>query len=76
MNGTSVDAGHGRDRGLLLTLVYVAVATTVHLGIVLLASTLQPLLARTGSGSRSGIVFGLLLLGIAVWLAITTHRSW
>lgn len=64
------------SQALLLTLVYVAVATAVHLGIVLLASTLQPLLASDRIRSRSGIVFGLLLLGIAVWLAITTHRSW
>ena len=63
-------------QSLLLTLVYVAVATLVHLGIVLLASTLQPLLASDKVRSRAGIVFGLVLLGIAIWLAISTHRSW
>lgn len=63
-------------QSLLLTLLYVVVATLVHLGIVLLASTLQPLLASGRVRSRAGIGFGLVLLGIAIWLAITTHRSW
>lgn len=63
-------------QSLLLTLVYVAVATLVHLGIVLLASTLQPLLASNKVRGRAGIVFSLVLLGIAIWLAITTHRTW
>lgn len=63
-------------QSLVLTLVYVAVATLVHLGIVLLASTLQPLLASDRIRGRAGIVFGLVLLAIAIWLAITTHRTW
>lgn len=63
-------------QSLVLTLVYVAVATLVHLGIVLLASTLQPLLASDKIRSRAGVGFGLLLVGIAIWLAITTQRGW
>lgn len=63
-------------QSLVLTLVYVAVATLVHLGIVLLASTLQPLLASDRIRGRAGIAFGLVLLAIAIWLAVTTHRSW
>jgi threonine/homoserine/homoserine lactone efflux protein len=63
-------------QSLVLTLIYAAVATLVHLGIVLLASTLQPLLASDKLRSRAGIGFGLLLVGIAIWLAITTNRSW
>lgn len=74
-NFISVDAPAGRQ-SLVLTLVYVAVATVVHLGIVVLASTLQPLLASERIRSRAGIGFGLVLLGIAIWLAITTHRNW
>lgn len=63
-------------QSLVLTLVYVAVATLVHLGIVLLASTLQPLLASDKIRSRTGVAFGVLLAGIAIWLAVTTHRVW
>lgn len=63
-------------QSLVLTLVYVAVATLVHLGIVLLASTLQPLLASDRVRGRTGVAFGLLLAGIAIWLAVTTHRVW
>ena len=63
-------------QSLLLALLYVAVATIVHLGIVLLASTLRPLLASDRIRSRAGIGFGLMLVGIAIWLAITTHRVW
>lgn len=63
-------------QSLVLTLVYVAVATLVHLGIVLLASTLQPLLASDKVRSRTGVAFGVLLAGIAIWLAVTTHRVW
>lgn len=63
-------------QSLVLTLVYVAVATLVHLGIVLLASTLQPLLASDRIRGRAGVAFGLVLLAIAIWLAVTTHRSW
>ncbi|MBL8594594.1 MAG: LysE family translocator [Devosia sp.] len=74
-NFISADAPAGRQ-SLVLTLVYVAVATVVHLGIVVLASTLQPLLASERIRSRAGIGFGLVLLGIAIWLAITTHRNW
>lgn len=63
-------------QSLVLTLVYVAVATLVHLSIVLLASTLQPLLASDKVRGRAGIVFGLLLFAIAIWLAVSTHRVW
>ena len=61
---------------LSLTLVYVAVATIIHLGIVLLASTLQPVLSSDRIRSRAGIVFGVTLVLIAIWLAVTTHRTW
>lgn len=74
-NFIAEDAAAG-PQSLVLTLLYVAVATLVHLCIVLLASTLQPLLASDKVRSRAGIVFGLLLLSIAIWLAVSTHRAW
>lgn len=58
-----------------LTLAYVAVATAIHIGSVLPASTLRPVLSSDRIRSRAGIVFGVTLVLIAIWLAITTHRS-
>jgi len=63
-------------QAFVLSLTYVAVATIVHMGIVLLASMLKPLLASDRVRRVTGIVFALLLVLIAVWLAITTHRAW
>ena len=63
-------------RALVLTTAYVAVATIIHLGIVLLASLLQPLLASDRLRRGAGLVFSALLALIAAWLAISTHRAW
>ena len=61
---------------LVLTLVYVAVATAIHLGVVLAASLLQPLLGSGRWRAGLGVVFALLLLAIAAWLAVATQRVW
>lgn len=69
----------GEDGGwqeLILTLLYVAVATAVHATIVLLASTLQPLIASDRLRARMGVAFALLMVGIAAWVLVTTHRVW
>jgi threonine/homoserine/homoserine lactone efflux protein len=63
-------------QSLILTLAYVAVATIIHGGIVVLASALQPLLASDRVRQIAGIVFALLLVAIAIWLAVTTQRGW
>lgn len=70
--------GEGADSRweLVLTLTYVAVATAVHAVLVLLASTVQPLLASSGLRARLGATFAILLVGIAVWILATTHRVW
>ena len=65
--------------GLLLQIarlgaIYVAIATTIHAGIVLLASQLRPFLL---SGSRHKLVRRMLacaLVLVAAWLAWTTRR--
>jgi threonine/homoserine/homoserine lactone efflux protein len=57
-----------------LATVYVAVATLVHAGIVLGASTLGPLLFAPHLRRRLGLLFALLLLVIAVWVAFSTRR--
>lgn len=56
----------------LFGLVYVVVATAVHAGVVLLAGTLQPLLTAPARRRQMGTIFAILLLGIAVWVAIST----
>lgn len=60
----------------MLTLVYVAVATIVHAGIAVAGGSLQSLLASSRWRGRLGVVFALVLVAVAVWLAATTHRAW
>jgi len=59
---------------LLLSAVYVAIATAIHLGIVMLASRLHAPL--NDPARRRGVrrVLAALLAAIAVWFAITTAR--
>jgi threonine/homoserine/homoserine lactone efflux protein len=63
-------------QAVALTLSYATVATIVHGLIVVLGGTLQPLFTSPDWRRRLGIVFGLLLVAVAVWLAVTTHRVW
>ena len=59
---------------LLLTVIYVAVATLVHAAIVLLAGTVQPWLEDEGRSRVARRVLSLLLAAIAVWLLIVTKH--
>ena len=59
----------------VLTGVYVLIATAVHASIVLGAGLLQPFLVSSGVRGRMGIVAAAVLVGIAVWLALTTGRG-
>ena len=59
---------------LLLTAVYVAVATAIHAGIVLLAGSARTLLTSTPRITTVRRVMAVLLAGVAVWLAFTTGR--
>lgn len=61
-------------QNLTLSTIYVGVATVVHMTIVLLASTLEPVL---NSPSRERMVrrgLALLLAAVAIWFAWTTRR--
>ena len=61
--------------GLLwLTMIYVAVATAIHAGIVLLAGSARTLLTSTPRITTVRRVMAVLLAGVAVWLAFTTGR--
>ena len=55
--------------------VYVLVATGVHAGVVLLASTIQPLLTAPDRRHIMGVVFAVLLVIVAIWIATTTAQS-
>ncbi|WP_029040284.1 LysE family translocator [Cucumibacter marinus] len=58
----------------VLSIVYVVVATGVHFGVVVLAGTAQPVLSSAQARRRLGIVFALLLVGVAVWVFFGTAR--
>jgi threonine/homoserine/homoserine lactone efflux protein len=69
-----VDLDAVRAQTLALSAIYVAVATAVHLVIVLLAGTLQH---RIDTPDKRRIVrraLALLLVGIAAWFAVSTRR--
>jgi len=57
---------------LLFGTVYVVVATLVHMGVVLLAGTVQPLLTSPARRRVMGAVFAILLVGVAGWVAYST----
>lgn len=59
---------------LILTVVYVAVATLVHAAIVLLAAGARPWLEDEARTRITRRVLALLLAAIAVWLLISTSR--
>ncbi|MEX0860356.1 MAG: LysE family transporter, partial [Cucumibacter sp.] len=58
----------------ILTLVYVSAATLVHSGIVVVAASLTAAFARDHWRRTLGIVFALLLVAVAGWLAVNTAR--
>lgn len=68
-----VDGMHVDADSLLLVLSYVAVATIVHGGIVMMTSTLRPYLQSGDKMRKVNRVFGILLLAIAAWLAYGLH---
>lgn len=60
---------------LFLTAIYVAIATIIHIAVVLLASTLQP---HLNNPKREKIVrrfLSVLLALVAIWFAIGTARD-
>ena len=60
---------------MLLGAVYVAVATVIHAMVVVLAGSLQQLLlGNPGRRKVMGLVFAALLVGVAIWVAVTTAQ--
>ncbi len=70
-----IDGGPVVLQTLLLSVIYVAVATSIHSAIVVLAGTLQ---ASVATPSRRRVIrrgLALALVAIAIWFALTTGRS-
>jgi threonine/homoserine/homoserine lactone efflux protein len=68
------DTHHVMAQTLLLSSVFVAVATSIHLVIVLLASRLHGVLADPAQRRMVRRVLALVLAAIAVWFAVSTAR--
>nr|WP_281377795.1 LysE family translocator [Sphingobium subterraneum] len=58
------------QQALTLTLVYVAVASAVHLAIVLMADRVHGWLSDPARATRIRQGFALLLVGLAIWIAL------
>ncbi|SDB73682.1 LysE family translocator [Belnapia rosea] len=58
----------------ILGTLYVAVATAVHVLVVLLAAQLRPWLVAGARRDRVRRMLSLLLAGVAAWLALSTSR--
>lgn len=60
------------SEAMLFGATYVAVATAVHAGVVLLAGAVQPLLTMPARRRTMGAVFAVLLVGVALWVTWST----
>lgn len=72
-----VRAGDGPviTQTLLLSVIYVAIATLIHAFIVGLAGSLQSTIDVANNRTRIRRVFALALVAIAIWFAFSTGRS-
>jgi threonine/homoserine/homoserine lactone efflux protein len=68
-------AGSVMSQTLALSVVYVAVATFIHSGIVLLAGTLQSKIATPSDRRTARRLLALALVVIAIWFAFSTGRT-
>ena len=59
---------------LVLSAIYVGIATAIHLVIVLLASRLQSVIATPEQRRTVRRILAVLLAGIAIWFAFSTSR--
>ena len=72
--GFVVGTGAVLPQTLLLSVVYVAVATAIHTGIVAAAGTARQFLQDDVRRRRVGRALSLLLAGIAIWFGWSTAR--
>lgn len=69
------DRGTVARQTLVLSLIYVAIATFVHATLVMLAGSLQSTIVTASNRNIIKRAFALILVGIALWFALTTGRS-
>lgn len=69
------DSGSVMRQTLLLSVIYVAIATLIHATIVALAGSLQSVIVTANNRVIIRRAFALMLVGIAIWFALTTGRS-
>jgi threonine/homoserine/homoserine lactone efflux protein len=70
-----VDGSAVVTQTLMLSAVYVGIATSIHSIIVALAGTLQGTVVTAGRRRTVRRALALALVGIAVWFALTTGRT-
>lgn len=64
--------GHYTQQFFVLTLIYVGVATGIHLAIVLMSGSVSGLLQHPARRRQIGWVFATLLVAVAIWVAFKT----
>lgn len=64
--------GQYTQQFFVLTLIYVAVATGIHLAIVLMSGSVSGVLQHPARRRQIGWVFAILLVLVAIWVAIKT----
>ena len=69
------DGGSVMRQTLILSVIYVAIATAIHATIVALAGSLQSAIVTAGNRLAIRRGFAIALVGIAIWFALTTGRS-
>ncbi|OKO84755.1 LysE family translocator [Bradyrhizobium sp. AS23.2] len=69
------EAGSVVRQTLMLSVVYVAIATLIHVTIVALAGSLQSTIDVANNRKAVRRLFALALVAIALWFAFTTGRS-
>ena len=67
-----VSGRHVLGQTVLLGTIYVLIATAIHIGVVLLAGALHPLLTQAASRRLMGGVFAGLMLAVALWVGFST----
>jgi threonine/homoserine/homoserine lactone efflux protein len=70
-----IDGGSVVTQTLMLSVIYVGIATAIHAGIVLLAGSLQRTIATPDRRRTVRRGLALVLFGIAIWFALTSDRS-
>lgn len=62
------------QQAITLSVIYVSVATLIHISIVLLADAAKPLLESSQQSEKVRRMLALLLVGIAIWMLFATRR--